>query len=713
MKSIFSALLSTFAPFIFMLGIVYSPCLAQDAPPELAALTKASTAKDAEAGYAEALDYLLPMLDTGEQDKVTTSWNTLLRLTSVASAPGAEANRSNYAKEIATRLASDELSENQRYRLVRQLEHVGQAESVDPLLAVIERAEPGSAIQLSALRALEKNNAAEAGKALTDLLSQDAVAKNHNAQAAVVRALGVRKEASAVEPLAKLMAAKNDSSLSPIAVAALGQIGTPAAQDWLLQAVKENEGMAQHTAAATLLDSLGATGGSDEMYGTLLSMTSLNSANRVGALLGATRDADPEKFASAVDVALNSGDAKLVSAGLQALAGSASPKMLTKLHSVPNMSEADKVKTLSIMGDHAHPAAQPHLITAVANAPEEAVRAAAAKSLSNFGNADSVKVLLNLIATHTRGDDYTAGFNALKSMGGNAIESTLVDGAKAGGEDTQVQALKVIAERGLVNGNEALLDLAKDSNDKIRRSAFNALGKIANADDLPVLLDLFKTENAADRAIQVAANRASDKAKVSNTLIDALDAMPTTKHKGRLLSALAVAGDPVGLKAVTEKVETDDLKDAAIRALSEWKSADAAQPLMDIAAANKDNLKNQVLAMRGLSRLLEKDPKVDTDVKAKLAGKALAMSGRVEEKRLFLPVLGKLPSQVSSDLLGDMLEDEDISPELKEEVAMAGVKLCETFDRARQKSKGKKLAQQIVALNLSEKLTDQAEKYAK
>jgi len=147
-----------------------------------------------------------------------------------AGAPPAE-SRAALVKVLLEHLAKTDRVNDQVF-LLRQLAVVGHGESVSALTGLLGH--QSRALREFALRALESNSSAEAGKAIVTALGQ---AKDDASRAALAGALGARREAAALGALTALVGDRSPE-VAQAAMAALGNIGTAEAAQVLGSARK-------------------------------------------------------------------------------------------------------------------------------------------------------------------------------------------------------------------------------------------------------------------------------------------------------------------------------------------------------------------------------------------------------------------------------------------------------------------------------------------
>src|ERR1019366_9565875 len=217
------------------------------------------------------------------------------------------------------------------------------------------------------------------------------------ARLGVVRALGMRRDRAAVEPLIALLAGP-DEALAGAAADALGRIDGSAAVEALKEALARTKGRLRTEVAAACLtcaDQLLAEG-QDAAAAALyhpLSEPGETVQVRMAVLRGRVR-ANPEQSIAAVCGALTSGDPALESIALQLvpeLRGTAATEQLPQcVARTPGPVQALLLGALAARGDVAARGA----VQAAVASEDPAVRLAAVKALGTLGDETSVKPLL-------------------------------------------------------------------------------------------------------------------------------------------------------------------------------------------------------------------------------------------------------------------------------------------------------------------------------
>jgi hypothetical protein len=141
---------------------------------------------------------------------------------------------------------------------------------------------------------------------------------------------------------------------------------------------------------------------------------------------------------------------------------------------------------------------------------------------------------------------------------------------------------------------------------------------------------------------------------------------PDGDTKTALMEVMAQTGADETLPLFREVLAKgdNDLRRAAINALSQWTSAAPAPDLLQ-AARNRSNPAHQVLALRGYIKLVALPSERPPAETAKLLGNALELATQPEEKRAVLAALQRTPSTEALRLAESVLNDAAVAAEAK------------------------------------------------
>jgi HEAT repeat protein len=241
-----------------------------------------------------------------------------------------------------------------------------------------------------------------------------------------------------------------------------------------------------------------------------------------------------------------------------------------------------------------------------------------------------------------------------------------------------------MGRRRMVSSMPALLKATRDNDPRVRQAAIRMAGELASPEQVPALLDLLARADAQDdltaveQALMTACTKTGDPQSMTGRLTGRLDkAKPP--QKAVLLRVLAAVGGPDALKAVRASLDSSDadVRSAAIRALSTWKSADAAPYLLALAKEAKDP-GERTLSLRGYLNLAARGD-IAIEERLAMARQAATIVQRDDEKRLLLGTLSNIGSPAAATLIAPYLDDAAV----KQEAAVAIVGVAERFLRGR------------------------------
>ncbi|MHC4724225.1 MAG: HEAT repeat domain-containing protein, partial [Planctomycetota bacterium] len=170
-----------------------------------------------------------------------------------------------------------------------------------------------------------------------------------------------------------------------------------------------------------------------------------------------------------------------------------------------------------------------------------------------------------------------------------------------------------------------------------------------------------------------------DPEKSLDLVLAKLDSAKQAEKKAVLLQILGNIEHEKSLAVLRESLNDKDeqVKAAAIRALSDWPNDQPLNDLMNI-AENSQNQLHRALALRGAVRLIGLNEQHPAQQTAELYKKAMDLASDAKEKKMILSALSRAPSIEALELVGQYLKD----PDTKQEAAVAVVKI--TMDIAEE-----------------------------
>ena len=227
-----------------------------------------------------------------------------------------------------------------------------------------------------------------------------------------------------------------------------------------------------------------------------------------------------------------------------------------------------------------------------------------------------------------------------------------------------------MAQRKVVAAVPALIKLASGPHADLRPLALQALGRVANGDTLPVLVDLMvNAQTAADRAaaqraVVAVAGKTGRGSDSTQAIRESYSSARDTVVKVALLHALGEIGDDSSLpfleKAVTEPDKT--IAHAAVSALAGWPTPGPLSLLQKYLQTADDN-STRTLALSGFIRLIGLEEGRGAAHTLALYREALQRCSRPDEKKAVLAGLAGVKTTEAVKLVAVCLEDESLRNE--------------------------------------------------
>jgi HEAT repeat protein len=383
---------------------------------------------------------------------------------------------------------------------------------------------------------------------------------------------------------------------------------------------------------------------------------------------------------------------------------------------LPNLSAAGQVQLLSALGDRGDPAALPAVTTA-ANAADQSVRIAALKALGQLGDVSSPPYVWRILAQKAAaagGEEQKAARESLYRLRGPEVDKAIMAGIAQADAKTKVELISSIGERNISGGASTLLQTAQDSDRSVRLESLRVLKTVAGRQDLPALVTLLlnlksdSDRTEAEKTIAAVAHKIPDKNRQAEAVLAALPSVESVKDvRGQcsLLSVLGKIGDNTALPSLRSALGSQDakLQDAAIRALSEWPTAEPTPDLLKVAESSENKV-HKILALRGFVRLLGLESGRPAEETIAMYKKAMNLAPDVVEKKRVLSGLGNTESFAAMQMAASYLQDEA----LRQEAEFAVVKIAEgIYGSYPQESKD--VLKKIIQASVNESLKEQAQ----
>lgn len=499
----------------------------------------------------------------------------------------------------------------------------------------------------------------------------------------IIQSIGIRRDQKAVGALTGLLKS-GDPQTAGEAACALGRIATPAAVKALAGFRGDCPEQAKPDAAAASLlaaEQLLADGNKDEAAAiyTDLQAAAWPKQVRVGAFAGLLF-AEPKKAVARITAAIAGDDPEKKGAAIAAIAKLEGKEVVDRFAAeLPGMEPAVQVLVIDILADRGGDTAR-EAILKVGKAAKGQVRIAAAEALADVGDASCVPWLAEVAATAADGDTREAARRGLLMMDGAGVNEKLCDCMAAADAPVRPRLIELLAQRGEASAVKPVMKQAAESDARVRRAAFAALGTLLGPGGLESLIDLLvaspddPARAAAEKAVmKVALKRADNRAA---PVLAALAKAEKADVRCSLIRILGGIGGEKALAAAKKALdaENEDIRDAAVRSLASWPDAAAAPLLLDIFQTTENKV-HHVLALRGLVQVLGTARDLSPAETAGMYGKAFEKVETMEETKMLLGGLGEAAHPKALELVAPYLQRDAV----RSEAEMAAVSIAEAI----------------------------------
>ncbi|MFC5412941.1 DUF1080 domain-containing protein [Larkinella bovis] len=504
--------------------------------------------------------------------------------------PGKELQRATTSRAYGQALGKLSDPEAKAF-IISQLQIVGKEEAVaflKPYLSDEQLCAP-------AVRALVKINTPTAQKTLMQAL----VASQGNTRLSLVKALGDTRYVPAAPELTRLVQ-PDDKNLSKVALYALARMATPTAGAVLARAA-QGSGYAYDVteATASYLDYLkqlavsGRKPQADALARKLLEVcTDEKQVPTRTAALKILVDNNREKSLPVLTKAvLDSSHAYRVAAlklttGLNNKVLNA--QLAKQVARTTGSVQADLIAQLGATGDAAlTPALLPGL-----KSTDQAVRLAAIPAVAQTGQENALPDLLALLKRGTSADR-AAIKDAVASMKGSQVAVQLTHSLPSMPVEARATILALLGARAAEASVQQVIAQVRETDATVSQAAAAALPLLVRSEQVPQLVALLtsatdlQTVQSLQRALAAATVSVGDSIQRTDLVVNHLQQAPTAAQ-GRFLGTLAYIGGPKALEVVRQSFEKGDgmVQPAAVAALADWSTPDAAPALLGIARQN-------------------------------------------------------------------------------------------------------------------------------
>jgi HEAT repeat protein len=557
----------------------------------------------------------------------------------------------------------------------QKLAEMGTSRSVDTVASLLG----DEALGHAARRVLE----AVGGEASLEALSKALPKLDGPLKIGVVQSLGkLRDRQSATELVALLN--HGDDDLVRTAVEALGQIDVPEAQQAVLKyygrASKENRPAASH-ACLKIADRMLSKGHNTEaadVYEMLESATEpwLGLAVFRGQVL-----AEPDQSEKRILAALAGDDEPLRRMAAQFARDAGDPKRAAMFaEAIPGLPIQGQILLLDALSRRDLAEVRTAALNALGTESEE-LHEVALRALGYSGQASEVARLVDF-AVHGSSSQRIAARQSLERLQGEGVDDALAQLLPSAKPMAAVVLIQTLAARSFSDTVPLLLGSAKSPSTEVRQAALAALEKLATPDEATQLIEFLLRSSrgaereAAERAVWRCCARIEDPLRRAEPLLDCWKSA-SQAQRAVLLPALGRVGGASALPMVKRSLEDPQLRDAAVRALSNWPDATVADELIQLARAG-DKPEYRIWALRGFARVVAREGRAHPQRTFEQLREAMQLATRVEDRKLVLSRLTATRVPGALELSQACLQEEPLRADAIEVVASLAEGMKET-----------------------------------
>ena len=537
------------------------------------------------------------------------------------------------------------------------------------------------------------------GEAATAELRRAAAKATGTTRMTILRGLGEVRDAKSVKLLTQALG-DADRDTRVVAADALAEIGDPASAGPLLKAagvLSTFERGLMRGACLRLAQRLVEENRKGDAESLLLKLwitaTDLADVPLQCAVISGLGKAGTDKAVAMIAESCGAEDARLSLTAVRAAAGMAGREMtwFEALADADEKVRASFVRECALLGS----AAAPKIILAGMKDPSKTVRAAAINAVRGDAGKGTVVALIGFLSDSDGGIRDAASKAVRRIQPGDIVDVCL--GASLSGGDAAIRCrlMELLAARVATTQRGPVVAALENEDVAVRIAAARALGSLGTDDDAKRLIAILRTTKdggeraAASDAVARLARRSPAGEKLVAQLRGLLEDRTAAVPRADIVRTLGRIGGPSCLGSVQKALGDPDagVKDAAVRALSEWPSVEVLPQLLELAKST-DSTTHHVLALRGAVRLLDQPgPKRSPEQSLALYRDVWAMARRADEKKMAMGAVAKIYHVEALDLVQAALNDE----KLRNEAESACLSLADRLGKDAQ-AKDKALA---------------------
>jgi HEAT repeat protein len=557
-----------------------------------------------------------------------------------------------------------------------RLKIIGTARAVPALSSLLT----DDQLSHSARYALESMDLADADTALLSALDK----ARSLTKIGIINSLGMRGDPRAV-PALGVLARSGDAPVALAAARALGQIDDPAALKSLQDVAGHHSTGPVHLAAVD-----GLLSGANRLLASGKSARALPVFEmiyrapepeqvRVGAFRGMIIASGNDGLSRMIK-AIEGGPSPEQSAALQLVRDVQAPNATRELaRLLPKVGTPVQIALVEGLAQRGDPTAAGDLVALVGHATPE-VRPSILNALGSLGDASIVPMLTGF-ATSGNAAEQSAARLALTNLRRGDVTDSLLNQLANQAPPVQAEVTRALGNRGDQAAVPRLFELAQQTNNSVRVAALEALGQLAQPDDLGPLVQLVLSSKDQDARRQAAdaVNTAYQRLTASGRQVPVAPLVTglrvgSPEARAALVPACSSLTQPEVRVALRSAVEDPNpqVKEAAIRALCDTVDPSLLDDLVNVARTTKEeNFRSLAISAGVRLATQEEGVKISREQQVTILKALLQAATNPAQKRVVLAGLSETPVLEALNLVDPLVED----PEVRNEAARAAIKI--------------------------------------
>jgi HEAT repeat protein len=295
-------------------------------------------------------------------------------------------------------------------------------------------------------------------------------------------------------------------------------------------------------------------------------------------------------------------------------------------------------------------------------------------------------------------------------LNSEGVDEAIIEHMKKSRPEQKAELIEVLSDKNVTSAADAVFAETKDKDTKVQRAAFKAIGKLAGPENIDRVIVSFESIDndavgrEAEKAVISVSKKIPEKSKRADAIIAALKQEKKTEVRCSFIRILAAIADDKSFQVIKSSVkdENEQVKDAAVRAITVWPNTEAMSTLLAIFKST-DNKTHRILALRGYIRLLKQDKQTAMAQKAEILGNIIGQVDIAAERKNILSGLASVKHPLALSIVDKYLSD----PQVQNEAMLAAIQIAQAIVDT-QKDEVKAVALKIEEAASNETVCEQA-----